>query len=273
MKIFRRGLILTIFYCLILQLHAGTFNYHADHYLLLPDTVAPPPPPGGASPLSGPSSACIGDISTYIIDVPVACSCQWTLNGIPLAETGSTLEITWTESGNKEVSVVFVCAGGQTSEAESMTVTVLYQSAVFLGNDTTIIQGHTLILDAGNPGSEYLWSTGEMTQIITVISTGSYSVDVSNFCGSDADTIEVSVIVGIDDLHVTNDCFTISTLNRKVIFNGFPANINKIQVSSITGHVIYEGQPKGEVTVNNPGIYIIRGISGDFTCFKKVFVP
>ncbi len=88
-------------------------------------------------------------------------------------------------------------------------VLVLYQPEVFLGNDTTIQQGQTLILDAGNPGSDYLWSTGETTQTLPVSVTGTYSVNVSNFCGADADTIEVSVYVGLAEYGDQGDCFRV----------------------------------------------------------------
>lgn len=34
--------------------------------------------------------------------------------------------------------------------------------------DTTICAANTLVLDAGNPGATYLWSTGETTQTISL---------------------------------------------------------------------------------------------------------
>lgn len=39
------------------------------------------------------------------------------------------------------------------------------------------------VFDAGNPGQQYLWSTGDTTQQITVISTGSYWVEVTTAVG------------------------------------------------------------------------------------------
>ncbi|MBC8048510.1 MAG: T9SS type A sorting domain-containing protein [Fimbriimonadaceae bacterium] len=38
----------------------------------------------------------------------------------------------------------------------------------------------SIILDAGNPGKGYLWSTGDITQTITVTSSGIYSVTISD---------------------------------------------------------------------------------------------
>jgi len=44
---------------------------------------------------------------------------------------------------------------------------------------TFVCPGTTAVLDAGNPGSAYSWSTGETTQTITVADSGSYVVVVS----------------------------------------------------------------------------------------------
>ncbi len=51
--------------------------------------------------------------------------------------------------------------------------------SVDLGADT-IICDTQYILDAGNPGSSYLWSTGEFTQSILITSTGTYVVTVTS---------------------------------------------------------------------------------------------
>ncbi|HEC44878.1 MAG TPA: T9SS type A sorting domain-containing protein [Bacteroides sp.] len=50
--------------------------------------------------------------------------------------------------------------------------------SVDLGKDTTILKPATLQLDAGNPGTIYLWSTGETTRTINVDTTGIYWVRV-----------------------------------------------------------------------------------------------
>ncbi|MEO5644659.1 MAG: PKD domain-containing protein [Bacteroidia bacterium] len=65
---------------------------------------------------------------------------------------------------------------------DTVLVTVLPAPTVFLGNDTTICGG-PIILDAGNIGSGYLWSTGAGTQMLPVSSTGAYSVAVQNTFG------------------------------------------------------------------------------------------
>jgi PKD repeat protein len=48
-----------------------------------------------------------------------------------------------------------------------------------LGNDTSICQGDQIVLDAGNPGHTYDWSTGAATQTINAADSGTYSVIVT----------------------------------------------------------------------------------------------
>ena len=45
-----------------------------------------------------------------------------------------------------------------------------------LGNDTSICDGATIVLDAGNPGYSYLWNTGATIQSVNASDSGTYSV-------------------------------------------------------------------------------------------------
>ncbi len=70
---------------------------------------------------------------------------------------------------------------------------------VFLGNNINLDEGESILLDADNQGSSYLWSTGETTQTIFVNTEGFYWVNVSNCAGSDSDTIFIyDTLVGED---------------------------------------------------------------------------
>ncbi len=72
----------------------------------------------------------------------------------------------------------------------------IYPLPVFwLGNDTTLCQGDSLMLDASNPGADYLWSTSDTTQTIYVNATNTYYTVVTdgNSCQY-TDSIDVDVI-------------------------------------------------------------------------------
>lgn len=61
------------------------------------------------------------------------------------------------------------------------TITIHPKPSVNLGPDKILCEGTSVTLDAGNPGASYLWSTGETTQTINVIKSGSYSVTVTDY--------------------------------------------------------------------------------------------
>ncbi|MFN8395342.1 MAG: hypothetical protein U0176_11925 [Bacteroidia bacterium] len=64
------------------------------------------------------------------------------------------------------------------SHRDSMVVTVL--SVPFsLGPDRSICTGTSITLDAGNPGSSYLWSNSDQTQTTTISSGGNHWVRVT----------------------------------------------------------------------------------------------
>ncbi|MCX6257462.1 MAG: FG-GAP-like repeat-containing protein [Bacteroidia bacterium] len=102
--------------------------------------------------------------------------------------TGQTLGITGSGTYSVTVSNNNCSASGE--------VSVIYYPplSVDLGNDTTLYTGNSIILDAGPGGEDYLWSTGETTQSIVASTTGTYSVTVTNPCGSESDEINVTVI-------------------------------------------------------------------------------
>jgi len=68
--------------------------------------------------------------------------------------------------------------------------------AVSLGNDTTLCDGESLILDASNSqaGVTYLWSDGSSDSILVVTEPGEFWVRVKLLCDSVTDTIVVSYL-------------------------------------------------------------------------------
>lgn len=80
------------------------------------------------------------------------------------------------------------------SDTDTINVTINNQPDADLGPDTSICLA-SVILDAGNPGSTYQWSTSAVTQTVTV-GTGTYHVLVTDPSGcNDRDTITVTTNV------------------------------------------------------------------------------
>lgn len=80
------------------------------------------------------------------------------------------------------------------TDTDHLTITVLPQLQVNIGNDTTLCGTPNLILNAGASGNIYLWSTGASSQTITTNSIGTYWVQVSNGGCSASDTIDVQIL-------------------------------------------------------------------------------
>jgi len=135
-------------------------------------------------------SVCAGDFVTVDAGAGFA-SYLWS--------TGETTQtITTAVAGEYwvEVSSAEGCLGYDT-----LAVIVNPLPVVALGSDTTLCFYHQIILDAGNAGSTYAWSTGETTRTITVDSTGmtagtkTIKVDVTSAEGCmSADSISISFI-------------------------------------------------------------------------------
>ena len=104
----------------------------------------------------------------------------------------STQSITATTTGTYSVTVT---NPNTCTATDSRNVVVVAPPTVNLGNNVSICEGESIALNAGNPGYFYSWSTGEMSQMIIVDTSGTYSVTVTDAAGceeTDAVTITVN---------------------------------------------------------------------------------
>ncbi|MCF8370175.1 MAG: T9SS type A sorting domain-containing protein [Bacteroidales bacterium] len=103
--------------------------------------------------------------------------------------TGSNQpSITVYSTGIYSVTIV----NGLCTDTDSIYVQFDSPLVVPLGADKNICDGSLMTLDAHNPGANYAWSTGMLTQTIEVDLPGTYSVTITNDCGVLIDTIILS---------------------------------------------------------------------------------
>ena len=103
---------------------------------------------------------------------------------------------------------------------DTIAITNLPAPSVSIGPDFQLCPGSTSILDAGNAGSTFLWSTGATTQTVSISSAGTYYVTVTgaNGCATN-DTIVVTpktapvVNLGADQNICTSDTVTLDAGN------------------------------------------------------------
>ncbi|MCC7526389.1 MAG: PKD domain-containing protein, partial [Chitinophagaceae bacterium] len=191
--------------------------------------------------LGNDTAICAGN--TIILDAGShsGATYEWMPNGettqsISVSDPGTYI-VTVTKDGCKTI--------------DAIQVNVVPALTVDLGNDTTICPGNPVILDAGNPGATYLWSTGETTQTITANSAGTYSVTVSRGGCSGSGSININVN---STLPVTLGNDTTICAGSTITFDaGYPgatfvwSNAATTQSITVTDAGVYK------VTVNSNG--------------------
>ncbi len=94
----------------------------------------------------------------------------------------TTQSITVTTSGNYSVIVTNGSGCSATSAATTVTVNPNPPAVITTAGTTTFCQGGSVVLTA-NAGSSYLWSNGATTQSITVSTSGTFTVAVTQSGG------------------------------------------------------------------------------------------
>jgi hypothetical protein len=158
---------------------------------ITPSSASGVPPQPGA--ITGSNSFCAGSTASFSISsVPGANSYIWNVPAGSVIQSGqgttSVTVVFGTTSGNVSVAGINACGTGT---ATNSAVTINALPVVALGPNITMC-GSSVTLDAGNPGSTYMWSTSATTQTINVSASGTYNVSIvdANGCGG-ADTISV----------------------------------------------------------------------------------
>lgn len=208
------------------------------------------PSTSGCSPLTLQFNPSTTNYNTY----------EWNFGDTTtLADTSNLASPTYLYTQPGTYSVTLVVTGnsscGSNSDTSTTVITVYPQPVTNLGNDTTLCTGPiNLTLDAGNPGSAYLWSTGATTQLITAASAGTYSVTVTagpNGLCSDQDSIVITLAAQPD---IGND--TVLCAGQTVLLN-----------PGVTGQqfIWNTGDTTSTLLVSATGLYSVQVINAPCT--------
>lgn len=133
--------------------------------------------------------------------------------GTALITANSYITPSLTTTTNYYVAAVI---GTCESPRQMVTATIRPIPTVNLGNDTTICPGIAYTFNGGNPGSTYLWSTGETTQTVTKNAVGQYYVKVTlNQCSKNDTILITPGVTPVNNVApITNLCAgDVATLN------------------------------------------------------------
>jgi len=130
---------------------------------------------------------------------------------------------------------------------DTVHIFVNHSLAIYLGADTSLCQGHQLVLDAGNGFSTYLWNTNANSETIIVNTTGNYSV------------IGTSV----------DGCKSYDTLNLLNVFANPVVNLDKtatictdqtrmLDAGNYASFLWQDNSTARRFAVNGPGTYYVQ---------------
>ncbi len=142
--------------------------------------------PVSVSILNSPSTTvCVGTLVSFTaVSVnggtnPVY---QWKVNDVNVGN--NSLNYAYVPLNGAQVKCVVTsnqgCVSGNPATSNVISESVMGTPVVNLGNDTTIPASDSLMLDAGAGSLYYQWNSGETSRYKKVLSSGTYSVTVSN---------------------------------------------------------------------------------------------
>lgn len=157
--------------------------------------------------------ACIGNTVTLNAGNP---------GNTYLWDNGSTQQTrNVTTSGSYYVKVT---NAGNCKGYDTVGVNVHVLPVVNLGNDTTICHGSHVVLNAQNAGDTYLWNDNSTGQMLSVNTTGNYSVNVTDFyhcVGTDNINVFVKPLPSgiINAVHGDTATYTFNVLSPAFVTN------------------------------------------------------
>jgi gliding motility-associated-like protein len=135
--------------------------------------------------------------------------------------------------------------------SDTITVSVNTILDIDFEKDTTLCEGELLTLDITNPNSTYTWQDGSASTHLTIDQAGVYWGEVTNFCGSFSDTIEV-FYNPLPIINLGND--TVLCQGENITLNSFTAGGNYLWQNSSTNatfNVTQQGSYRLTTTVND----------------------
>ncbi len=143
-------------------------------------TVLPNPAP---VTISGPTAICSGE--TIVLTSSYSSGNTWSPNG----ETSASISVT--SPGTYTVSVITSC--GTVSASHSVILNSSNPAAISTSGTTSLCPGNSVTLTSNSVAGNN-WSTGDTTPSITVTSAGTYTLTVTDACGTSSTSQLVTLL-------------------------------------------------------------------------------
>ncbi|MFO7722596.1 MAG: T9SS type A sorting domain-containing protein [Bacteroidales bacterium] len=232
-----------------------------------------PAPPATITPQAG-TAACQGDSVPLMATVGLNFTYEWYKDGV-LIQGQTSFMYYARESGTYTLKVTTPIGCSATSAPISIFIHPIPD--VNLGNDTVLLPGQTVLLDAGAGYSSYLWSTGATSQTIQADSTGTgvgvktvwVQVTDNNGCqGGDTILINFSNNPGITEPERLTTVRVIpnpASDQAEVLLNGYTTGEVMVKIFSTDGRLadhrlsaVDDGRVLIDVSKLPVGSYLIK---------------
>jgi len=195
--------------------------------------------------LTGDTVICLGDTAFILATDDISFAWATQSNPTLIFSTDSFITV------SPAATETYICYGSV--DTAYHTVTVYLPPVVNLLPDSLLCPNDTAILDAENPGSQYLWNDGSINQTLQVTTTGTYSVSVTNIWGCvSVDSATISYWLPSGTLDLGND--TTLCLGEILTLDATTSNAVYLWQDNSTNpsfDVNQQGTYWVEVTVNN----------------------
>ena len=163
-----------------------------------------------------------------------------------------TQSITVTVAGTYSVTFNSVGCSAVSTGITVTTTTTLSVPTISTSGSTTLCPGESIVLTSSEPTGN-IWSTGEITQSITVNAAGTYSVTIpSGACSVTSTEIEV----------ITNPSPTTPTISSNGSTILCPGGSVILTSSEQSGNIWSTGETTQSITVTSAGTYTVTFNSG-----------
>jgi len=249
-------------------------------------SVFPAPPASISTP--GGTAACAGDSVVLMASVGLNFSYQWQKNGVSLSGPWS-FTFPAKESGSYTVKVTSPI--GCSALSAPIQVYIHPAPVVNLGNDTAMLPGQTVILNAGSGFNSYLWSTGATTQTINASSATvaviNYWVQVTDNNGcKGGDTIKINFTnnIGVCDLKLNREMrFTPNPTDglMTIHLSGVPCGDIEMEIFSQDGKKVHQEKYNFDSNLQTiqldlrhlqEGIYLLRVAGNQVAMTRKLVI-
>lgn len=207
---------------------------------------------------------CVGETAEIKIDNPNSYIVNWYRNGSELPEFKNQNIISIVLAGTYTASLTNGNECSSTSEAINISFNVIPNVTIGRSSDKLLCSGEEVILTAvaNQPGTDFLWSTGETNKTIKINRSGIYSVSFTSTSGCRNESAAVEVNVNEPLLLLQPEQVRICVIAKE-----------KATLEAPAGFAFYtwEGQKTSSsfYEVNKPGNYSLT-VEDIYGCTKSV---